>query len=180
MEAPPEGVWGIGPDRLADVPGFGGDVQKNREAARQIMKEAGYGPDKPLKILVGFPAGGGTDVMARFMAAALKQRTGRHVIIDNKAGASGTIAVADLKNAESAEDIVDALIDLCVVAIGTLDCFNVDADEAWCRVLDANMKKVPGVKESRPNPLGLPDLIKPEGWVAPNHGGNHGRLTEIF
>ena len=52
MEAPPEGVWGIGPDRLADVPGFGGDVQKNREAARQIMKEAGYGPDRPLKVKV--------------------------------------------------------------------------------------------------------------------------------
>lgn len=52
MEAPPEGVWGIGPDRLADVPGFGGDVQKNRESARQIMKEAGYGPDKPLKVKV--------------------------------------------------------------------------------------------------------------------------------
>jgi len=55
-------------------------------------------PDKPLKILVGFPAGGGTDVMARFMAEALKQRTGRNVIIENKAGASGTIAVETLKN----------------------------------------------------------------------------------
>ena len=56
-------------------------------------------PDKPLKILVGFPAGGGTDVMARLLAEPLKQRTGRNVIIDNKAGASGTIAVGDLKNA---------------------------------------------------------------------------------
>lgn len=55
-------------------------------------------PDKPLKILVGFPAGGGTDVMARLIAEPLKQRTGRNVIIDNKAGASGTIAVGDLKN----------------------------------------------------------------------------------
>ncbi|WP_395714364.1 tripartite tricarboxylate transporter substrate-binding protein [Reyranella sp.] len=55
-------------------------------------------PDKPIKILVGFPAGGGTDVMARFIADALKQRTGRNVIIDNKAGASGTIAVETLKN----------------------------------------------------------------------------------
>ncbi len=55
-------------------------------------------PDKPLKILVGFPAGGGTDVMARFVADALRARTGRNVIIDNKGGASGTIAVADLKN----------------------------------------------------------------------------------
>src|SRR5262245_9658782 len=55
-------------------------------------------PDKPLKILVGFPAGGGTDVMARFLAEPLKQRTGRNVLIDNKAGASGTIAVEALKN----------------------------------------------------------------------------------
>lgn len=55
-------------------------------------------PDKPLKILVGFPAGGGTDVMARFLAEPLKQRTGRSIVIDNKAGASGTIAVAELKN----------------------------------------------------------------------------------
>jgi tripartite-type tricarboxylate transporter receptor subunit TctC len=56
-------------------------------------------PDKPLKILVGFPAGGGTDVMARFLAEPLKQRTGRNVLIDNKAGASGTIAIEALKNA---------------------------------------------------------------------------------
>jgi peptide/nickel transport system substrate-binding protein len=52
MEAPPEGVWGIGPDQLADVPGFAGDVAKNREEARTILKEVGYGPDKPLKIKV--------------------------------------------------------------------------------------------------------------------------------
>ena len=56
-------------------------------------------PDKPLKILVGVPAGCGTDVMARFLAEPLKQRTGRNVLIDNKSGASGTIAVEALKNA---------------------------------------------------------------------------------
>ena len=55
-------------------------------------------PDKTLKILIGFPAGGGSDVMARFIAEALKQRTGRNVIIDNKAGASGTLAGEALKN----------------------------------------------------------------------------------
>lgn len=55
-------------------------------------------PEKTLKILVGFPAGGGTDVMARFIAEALKQRTGRNVIIDNKGGASGTLAGEALKN----------------------------------------------------------------------------------
>ena len=55
-------------------------------------------PDKTLRILIGFPAGGGSDVMARFIAEALKQRTGRNVIIENKTGASGTIAGEALKN----------------------------------------------------------------------------------
>tara|TARA_R110001606_G_scaffold95363_4_gene211046 strand:+ start:1075 stop:1479 length:405 start_codon:yes stop_codon:yes gene_type:complete len=78
-----------------------------------------------------------------------------------------------------AEEIVDGLIDLCVVAIGTLDAFNVDAHKAWDEVHKANMNKKVGVKESRPNPLGLPDLIKPEGWVAPSHSDNHGDLKKI-
>lgn len=78
-----------------------------------------------------------------------------------------------------AEEVVDGLIDLCVVAIGTLDAFGVDANKAWDAVLEANMNKKVGIKESRPNPLGLPDLIKPEGWVAPSHEGNHGDLKRI-
>jgi hypothetical protein len=85
----------------------------------------------------------------------------------------------EAKNADSAEDIVDAMIDLCVVAIGTLDCYGVDSQEAWNRVHAANMAKERGIKPERPNPLGLPDLIKPEGWVAPTHEGNHGSLTDI-
>ena len=75
------------------------------------------------------------------------------------------------------EEIVDALIDLCVVAIGTLDAFNIDAHKAWKEVHTANMAKQPGVKESRPNRLGLPDLIKPEGWKGPTHEDNHEYLT---
>ena len=80
----------------------------------------------------------------------------------------------------NADDVVDALIDLCVVAIGTLDGFGVDSHKAWDAVLIANMNKEVGVKESRPNPLGLPDLIKPAGWVAPSHADNEGKLKEIF
>jgi predicted HAD superfamily Cof-like phosphohydrolase len=80
---------------------------------------------------------------------------------------------------KDAEEIVDGLIDLCVVAIGTLDLFGIDAHKAWQEVHSANMSKEVGVKESRPNPLGLPDLIKPEGWTAPSHEYNHGRLNNI-
>lgn len=74
-------------------------------------------------------------------------------------------------------EIVDGLIDLCVIAIGTMDAFGVDANEAWTRVHKANMAKEVGVKESRPNPLGLPDLVKPEGWKAPEHNDNTGYIT---
>lgn len=78
-----------------------------------------------------------------------------------------------------AEEIVDGLIDLCVVAIGTLDAFGIDAHKAWDAVHAANMSKEPGVKPSRPNPLGLPDLIKPEGWTAPSHEGNHSIMGNL-
>lgn len=78
--------------------------------------------------------------------------------------------------AKDSEEIVDGLIDLCVFAIGTLDVFGVDPNEAWARVFEANMSKSPGVKPGRPNPFGLPDLIKPDGWEAPNHEGNHGNF----
>ena len=77
------------------------------------------------------------------------------------------------------EELVDGLIDLCVVAIGTLDAFGVDAYKAWDEVLKANMSKSVGVKEGRPNPLGLPDLMKPEGWKAPSHEGNHGIFNDL-
>ena len=56
------------------------------------------------------------------------------------------------------EEIVDGLIDLCVVAIGTLDAFGIDSYKAWDAVLEANMNKEVGKKPSRPNPLGVPDL----------------------
>ena len=78
------------------------------------------------------------------------------------------------------EEIVDGLIDLCVFAIGTLDVFNVDANKAWDAIYEANMAKSPGVKEGRPNPFGLPDLIKPEGWQGPSHEDNHGDLNNCF
>ena len=77
-----------------------------------------------------------------------------------------------------AEEVVDGLIDLCVVAIGTLDALGVDPYKAWDEVHKANMAKEVGVKPTRPNPLGLPDLVKPEDWVGPSHKGNHGSLAQ--
>ncbi len=87
---------------------------------------------------------------------------------------------------DNPEEIVDGLIDLCVFALGTLDVFGVDTKAAWDKVYEANMAKSPGVKAGRPNPWGLPDLIKPTkethgyDWVAPSHEDNHGFLPEVL
>ena len=86
----------------------------------------------------------------------------------------------ELKAAKNADEVVDALIDLCVVAIGTLDAYDVDPYKAWNLVLEKNMEKEVGVKSSRPNPLGLPDLIKPEGWTPPSHADNVGLIAKVF
>jgi len=88
--------------------------------------------------------------------------------------------LTELQNAQSGDDAVDALIDLCVVAIGTLDSMGVDAYKAWEAVLTANLAKEVGIKATRPNPLGLPDLIKPEGWKSPSHADNIGLFAKIF
>ena len=52
MLPPPEGKWGMPPEVLKALPGYGGDVEKSRAEARKIMEEAGYGRGKPLKIKV--------------------------------------------------------------------------------------------------------------------------------
>ena len=78
------------------------------------------------------------------------------------------------------EEVIDGLIDLCVISIGTLDIAGVDVNAAWNEIYVANMAKERGVKPGRPNPLGLPDLIKPDGWVGPDHSNNHGIMKEFL
>lgn len=52
-----------------------------------------------IKLMVGFPAGGGTDAIARIFADKLKDQLGTTVVVDNKAGAGGQIAAQALKAA---------------------------------------------------------------------------------
>jgi len=49
-------------------------------------------PNRPIKMLVGFAPGGGTDVVARLIAQKLTESLGQPVIVENRAGATGTIA----------------------------------------------------------------------------------------
>lgn len=61
---------------------------------------------------------------------------------------------------------IDAIIDLIYFALGTADLLDINFDEHWQAVQDANMEKVRGTKSTRPNSGGF-DCIKPEGWVPP-------------
>ena len=57
----------------------------------RIANAEGY-PTKPLRLIVGFPPGGGTDVAARLIGQWLSERLGQPVVIDNRPGAGSTIA----------------------------------------------------------------------------------------
>ena len=56
-------------------------------------------PDKPMKIVVGAPAGGSADVIARTLGEGLSQLLGQPVIVDNKPGAAGLIGTQELLKA---------------------------------------------------------------------------------
>ena len=56
-------------------------------------------PSKPIRILVGFPAGGTTDAVMRVMAQSASKTLGQSVIIENRSGAGGAISIVQMKNA---------------------------------------------------------------------------------
>jgi tripartite-type tricarboxylate transporter receptor subunit TctC len=51
-------------------------------------------PDRPIRLVVGFPPGGATDILARILSQYMPETIGQQVVVDNRGGASGTIAAA--------------------------------------------------------------------------------------
>ncbi|MDB5874506.1 MAG: tripartite tricarboxylate transporter receptor family protein [Ramlibacter sp.] len=66
--------------------------------APQLRAQAAW-PNKPIRFVLGYPPGGGSDVMARVVSQPLGEALGQSIIVDNKPGASGNIATAEVARA---------------------------------------------------------------------------------
>ena len=69
-------------------------------AAPAIVRAEAKYPERTIRLVVPFPAGGATDVAGRMFADKLSQLLGQSVIVDNKGGASGSIGSSEVKNAK--------------------------------------------------------------------------------
>jgi tripartite-type tricarboxylate transporter receptor subunit TctC len=86
-------------------------------AAAPLAAAAQEYPTRPVRMLVGFAPGGGTDTTARAVAVKLGDRIGQQVVVDNRPGATGNIA---------AELTVNATPDGYTLLLGTIAAFSVN------------------------------------------------------
>jgi tripartite-type tricarboxylate transporter receptor subunit TctC len=56
----------------------------------QAYAQSDY-PNKPIRLIIGFPAGGSTDIVGRVVAQKLSERLGQAIVVENRGGAGGTI-----------------------------------------------------------------------------------------
>ena len=75
-------------------------------------------PQKPIVFVVPFAAGGGTDAYARPLAAQLDQQLGMRVLIENKAGAGGTLNPEELSLNRVMKDVAEGHTSLTICATG--------------------------------------------------------------
>ncbi|MES2184114.1 MAG: tripartite tricarboxylate transporter substrate binding protein [Pseudomonadota bacterium] len=97
---------------------------------------AGNGPDgypqRPLRIIVGFAPGGGTDILARMLVRPLQEQLGQSIIIDNRPGAGGAVVTGQLKSLNDGYTVmVNSVGPLAVMPhMGTKMPYDVEKDIA--------------------------------------------------
>ncbi len=87
-----------------------------RAIAQGTQGGTGNWPSKPIRIIVPYPPGGSSDIIARAISQPLSEALGQSVIIDNRAGANGNLG-ADLLAKAPADGYTLMLCDLGALAI---------------------------------------------------------------
>jgi len=88
------------PRRLARRAALAAGLAALAALAQPSVARADTWPDKPIRMLVGYPPGGGTDTVARVLAQQLGKQLNQPVVVENRAGASGTIATQQVIRSE--------------------------------------------------------------------------------
>jgi tripartite-type tricarboxylate transporter receptor subunit TctC len=89
------------PSRWAFCLSLCGGVIATLLAAASVSQAADPFPTRPIRLVVGFGAGGPTDIPARFIAEKLGARLGQNVVVENKPGAGGMLATRDVMSQPS-------------------------------------------------------------------------------
>jgi tripartite-type tricarboxylate transporter receptor subunit TctC len=80
-------------------------------AAPSLARAQGWSPDRPIRLLIGFPPGGASDAALRIIQPRLAAKLGQNVVIDNRTGAGGNLAVeAAARSAPDGTTLVSANI----------------------------------------------------------------------
>lgn len=131
---------------------------------------------KTIRLTVGFPAGGSTDLLARYMAERLRVELDRNVIVMNEPGATGMLSIERLKRAPNDGSVI-SLIPLTSGVIFPMFRKKVDFDFQQDFEPIANMLTYP-LAFSVPNQIGVDDLKGYIAWAKANsidplygHGG---------
>ena len=77
---------------------FAGILALATAAPSAALAQQGY-PDKPIRLVTPFPPGGAADTLARALAKSLSEAHGATVVVENRAGAGGTIGTASVAKA---------------------------------------------------------------------------------
>lgn len=107
-------------------------------------------PQKPVKMIVPFAAGGGTDYVARIAAQHLSKRLGQQVYVENRGGANGSIGLQALKQSDPDGYTISACSDTPLTVNPSLYA-NVQYDPLRDFIAVANMVKLPGLLAVHPS-----------------------------
>ena len=119
-------------------------------------------PNKPIRLVIPFPAGGPTDVLGRRIAQSLSESIGQPVVVDNKPGASGTIGSAEVARAPAdGHTLLFSNSDVFINVTGVVKKMPYDSLRDFAPVsLLARYGVAMMVRPDMRSAAGLPDVLK--------------------